>query len=102
MGQLDADLLTTAEVEALLRACSSRAATGVRNRAMIALLWRTGLRISEALALKLKEVQVEVGGVLSPSDRSQRCAPTSTCCVSVCTARLTTCCPSEIAMLDGG
>jgi integrase/recombinase XerD len=61
MGQLDADLLTTAEVEALLGACSSRAATGVRNRALIALLWRTGLRISEALALKPKDVDISDG-----------------------------------------
>jgi integrase/recombinase XerD len=61
MTQLDADLLTTAEVEALLRACSSRAATGVRNRALIALLWRTGLRISEALALKPKDVDLSSG-----------------------------------------
>jgi site-specific recombinase XerD len=61
MTQLDTDLLTTAEVEALLRACSSRATTGVRNRALIALLWRTGLRISEALALKPKDVELSSG-----------------------------------------
>ena len=32
----------------LLCACSSRAPTGVRNRAIIALAWRSGLRIGEA------------------------------------------------------
>jgi integrase/recombinase XerD len=61
MTRLDADLLTTAEVEALLRVCSSRAATGVRNRALIALLWRSGLRISEALALKPKDIDLGSG-----------------------------------------
>jgi integrase-like protein len=61
MARLDADLLTTHEVEALLRVCSSRAATGVRNKALIALLWRAGLRISEALALKLKDIDLDSG-----------------------------------------
>jgi integrase/recombinase XerD len=39
------------EVRALMAGCSKRAPTGVRNRALIALLWRSGLRISEALDL---------------------------------------------------
>jgi hypothetical protein len=45
--RLDADLLTAKEIERLLRACSHRAPTGVRNRAMIAIAWRSGLRIGE-------------------------------------------------------
>jgi site-specific recombinase XerD len=61
MKQLDADLLTTSEVEALLRACSSRAATGIRSRTVIALLWRRGLRIREALALKAKDIDLDSG-----------------------------------------
>jgi site-specific recombinase XerD len=44
--------LTSAEVGALLAACSLRSATGIRNRALIMLLYRSGLRISEALALR--------------------------------------------------
>lgn len=42
--------LTRAEVERLLQACSG-GATGTRNRALIGVLWRSGLRVSEALAL---------------------------------------------------
>jgi integrase len=61
MGRLDADLLTPDEVEALLRARSSRAATGIRNRAVIAICWRSGLRISEALALKPKDIDFDAG-----------------------------------------
>jgi integrase len=53
---LDADLLAPSEIEALMRACSHRAPTGVRNRALIALCWRCGLRISEALALRPKDI----------------------------------------------
>lgn len=43
------ELLTPAEVSALIGACSLRAPTGIRNRALITLLYRSGLRISEAL-----------------------------------------------------
>ncbi len=45
------EILTPAEVHALIKACS-RGSTGVRNQALIAVLWRCGLRISEALALR--------------------------------------------------
>ena len=43
------EILTSAEVEALLHACSNRASTGIRNRALIAMLYRGGLRLGEAL-----------------------------------------------------
>lgn len=44
--------LTPDEVAALLAQVSRRAPTGIRNRALIMLLYRSGLRIGEALALK--------------------------------------------------
>jgi len=55
------EVLTEAEVIALIRACSARAPTGVRNRALIAVLWRSGLRISEALALELRDIDLDAG-----------------------------------------
>ena len=57
--RLDADLLTQSEIEKILRSCSRRAPTGVRNAALITLLWRTGLRISEALALREKDLDLD-------------------------------------------
>jgi site-specific recombinase XerD len=62
--RLDADLLTRREIEGLIRACSYRAPTGVRNRALIALAWRGGLRVSEVLALRPKDVDVDSGVVV--------------------------------------
>lgn len=59
--RLDADLLTPTEIEALMRVCSNRAPTGVRNRAMVALAWRTGLRLGEVLALQLKDIDLDTG-----------------------------------------
>lgn len=58
-----AEVLTQDEVRAMIRACSSKAPTGIRNRALIALLWGSGLRISEALALYPKDVDITAGTV---------------------------------------
>jgi integrase/recombinase XerD len=63
-ARLDADLLSPAEIETLIRACSNRAPTGIRNRALIALAWRCGLRISEMLALAPKDVDDGGGTVV--------------------------------------
>jgi site-specific recombinase XerD len=59
--RLDADLLTPAEIEALILACSNRAPTGIRNRTMIATTWRCGLRIGETLALRPKDIDLAQG-----------------------------------------
>jgi site-specific recombinase XerD len=51
-----AEPLTLADVEALRATRSRRAPTGIRNRALLAVLFRSGLRISEALALFAKDI----------------------------------------------
>ena len=50
-----AEPLTRAEVIALMNVCSRRAPTGKRDRALICILWRGQLRVSEALALKVAD-----------------------------------------------
>lgn len=54
-----AEPLTTDEVSALLAQCSRRAPTGIRNRALIMLLYRSGLRVSEELALRPSDVNLD-------------------------------------------
>jgi site-specific recombinase XerD len=56
-----AEILTADEVRALIRACSNRAPTGVRNRALLVLLYRAGCRISEALRLLPKDLDRAAG-----------------------------------------
>ena len=56
-----ADVPTDDELRALIAACSTRAPTGVRNRAMIAAMWRCGLRIAETLALRAADVDLDAG-----------------------------------------
>ena len=57
--KLDADLLSHEEIERLLKVCSKRAPSGRRNSALIALMWRSGLRLGEALALMPKDVDLQ-------------------------------------------
>lgn len=53
-----AEPLTPAEVAAIIGGCSTSAPTGIRNRALLTLFYRSGLRVSEALALKPSDISV--------------------------------------------
>jgi site-specific recombinase XerD len=53
-----AEPLTPAEVTVLLDGCSRRAPTGIRNRALLTLLYRSGLRVGEILALRPADVDL--------------------------------------------
>ena len=53
------EVLTPEEVERLLQAASKRGPAGIRNRALVGLLCYSGLRLSEALALLPKDVDME-------------------------------------------
>ena len=58
-----AEILTEAEVRQLLAQCSRRAPTGIRDRALLTVLYRAGLRVEEALALRPVDVDTEHGTV---------------------------------------
>jgi site-specific recombinase XerD len=53
-----AEPLTPGEVAAIIGACSPRSTTGIRNRALLTLLYRSGLRIAELLALRPSDVNL--------------------------------------------
>jgi len=55
--------LTEADVEALLAAPAVESALGLRDRAMLEMLYATGLRVSELVALKLIEISQDMGVV---------------------------------------
>jgi site-specific recombinase XerD len=61
--KLPVEILTNEEVGKLILACSNRAPTGIRNRALIVCLWRCGLRVSEALALRPKDIDSKAGTI---------------------------------------
>lgn len=51
-----AEPLTPEEVALLIAQCSRKSTTGIRNRALLTLAYRSGLRISELLALRPADV----------------------------------------------
>lgn len=51
------------EIQRLIRACSHRAPTGIRNRALIVTMYRGGLRVSEALSLDRKDLDPQSGSI---------------------------------------
>lgn len=60
---LPVEVLSRPELDALLHACSRRSPSGLRYRALIALLYGSGLRIAEALAPRPKDVDLDAGTV---------------------------------------
>lgn len=58
-----AEILTGDEIHRLLDAISQTSTFGIRNRALITVLYRSGLRHSEALDLMPKDVDLEAGSI---------------------------------------
>lgn len=61
--KLPPEPLTIDEAKRLIKQPSKRAPTGIRNRALLVVLYRGGLRISEALALMPKDVDADAGTI---------------------------------------
>jgi site-specific recombinase XerD len=61
--KLPVEILTPSEVLSLIGASSAVCPTGIRNRALLTILYRTGIRLAEALALRTKDVNLESGTV---------------------------------------
>jgi integrase/recombinase XerD len=55
--------LTDKDVQALIKSCSRKAPTGIRNRALIVTMYRGGLRVGEALALHPKDLNRDAGSI---------------------------------------
>jgi site-specific recombinase XerD len=61
--KLPPELLTPEEFRALLGACSASAPTGLRNRALLVTLYRAGLRLDEALAMRPGDLNPARGAI---------------------------------------
>ena len=53
--------LTESQVEALLNACDTSDPIGLRDRAMLELLYATGLRVSELVSLEYSQISLQQG-----------------------------------------
>jgi integrase len=54
-----AEVYSEETVRALIKGCNPRCASGARNRSLILLLWTSGLRIGEALALRPSDIRLD-------------------------------------------
>ena len=69
-------LLTHAEVDALLEAPAANSPVAQRDKAMIELLYATGLRVSELVNLQLSDIKLDIGCVTALGKGSkQRLVP---------------------------
>ena len=59
---LPAEILTPEELLAILDECADTT-TGIRDRALITVMYRSGLRVSEALSLEPKDVDLHIGAI---------------------------------------
>jgi integrase/recombinase XerD len=57
------DVLSVEEIASLLNAPDTNKPTGIRNSAMLELLYAAGLRVSELISVKLQDVNLEAGFV---------------------------------------
>jgi site-specific recombinase XerD len=67
-----AEPLQTAQVDQMLALCSPHSTTGIRNRALLMLLYRSGLRVSEVLAVRPTDIDVAHHSVRLLSTKSGR------------------------------
>lgn len=63
MSKFPIEPLTAAEVLSLLAVISTKSSTGLRNRALVTVLYRGGLRLGEALSLHEKDLDREAGTI---------------------------------------
>jgi integrase/recombinase XerD len=66
------DVLTEAEVTAMIQAASGRDWQSLRDRAMLELFYASGLRVSELVTLRLEDVNLESGTVLCTGKGSKQ------------------------------
>ncbi|MFC1475178.1 site-specific tyrosine recombinase XerD [Candidatus Zixiibacteriota bacterium] len=74
------DYLTVAEIEQIIDSIDLKSKNGLRDRAIIELLYGCGLRISELINLKLSDIEFEAGFIkVTGKGNKQRLVPLGEC-----------------------
>lgn len=72
------DILTVEEVDLLLRQPKENTAKGIRDKAMLELLYATGIRVSELIGLKVNDINLKLGYLNCSSGGRERVIPFGT------------------------
>ena len=68
-------IMTAEEVEAFLAQTRGKTLKKIRDRAMMELLWATGLRVSELIDLKVQDLNFQIGYVICRDEDRERAIP---------------------------
>lgn len=69
------EILSVQEVDLLLQQPSARNLKGVRDKAMLELLYATGIRVSELIHLEIKDVNMSMGYIVCRENEKERIVP---------------------------
>ncbi|MBR3735355.1 MAG: tyrosine-type recombinase/integrase, partial [Lachnospiraceae bacterium] len=69
------EILTTDEVNRLLDQPKGNTPKDIRDRAMLELLYATGIRVSELIGLKVSDVNLQIGYIICRDARKERVVP---------------------------
>lgn len=69
------NILSIEEVELLLQEPRKYTAKSIRDKAMVELLYETGMRSSEVISLKLSNLNLELGYIICEGERQERIIP---------------------------
>ena len=73
-------VLSIQEVDRILELPDVRTAKGVRDKAMLELLYATGMRVSELIHMKLEDVNLQLGYVVCRGNQKERIIPIGNTC----------------------
>ncbi|MDO4556947.1 MAG: site-specific tyrosine recombinase XerD [Lachnospiraceae bacterium] len=82
------EILTETEVTLLLEQPDNDTPKGMRDRAMLELLYATGMRVSELIHLKVTDVNLQLGYVTCHDSNKERIIPFGTPCKKALTSYL--------------
>ncbi len=69
------EVMTIEEVDILLRQPSNDTLKGIRDRAMLELLYATGIRVTELVHLTVSDINTEAGYIMVTTDAKERIVP---------------------------
>lgn len=72
------EILTIQETDTLLEQPNGKTAKGIRDKAMLELLYATGIRVSELIGLKVTDVNVKLGYIICNAGEKERVIPFGT------------------------
>ncbi len=68
-------ILSTSDVDRLLEQPSQKEPKGIRDKAMLELLYATGIRVSELISLKVSDINLSIGFIKCHTDKKERYIP---------------------------